>query len=379
MGNNNFKTPGQLIKSLLEERGWTQRLLSIILDVNETGLNNIVSGKRPVTAEMALMFGEVFNLPPEDFLNLQKEYDLAMARLVAQPDPSRATRARLFGDLPVSEMIKRGWIFAKDVRDVSKIESELLNFFGVDSINQIEILPCAAKKTDTTRPVTPAQLAWFYRVKTIAEEMIVTKYSKNSLLKAVGRLKKMLMSPEEIRKVPRILAESGIRFAVVESLSSAKIDGVCFWLDEASPVIGMSLRYDRIDNFWFVLRHEIEHVLRDHGRNAVIIDVELERKNSGQGNNIIEEERLANKAAADFCVPDNKVERFIARKYPFLKESDMLGLARTTQVHPGLVAGQIQRRTGRYNLFRKHLVKIRPFILPNAVIDGWGNIAPVGF
>ena len=47
-----------------------------------------------------------------------------------------------------------------------------------------------------------------------------------------------------------------------EALPSSKIDGVCLWLDQHSPVIGMSLRFDRIDNFWFVLGHEIEHALK---------------------------------------------------------------------------------------------------------------------
>ena len=158
MEKNNFKTPGQLIKSLLKERGWTQRLLAIILEVDETGLNHIISGKRNITAEMSLLLGEVFNIPPEDFLDLQKRYDLAKARIVFQPDPKRTTRACLFGDLPVSEMISRGWLNAKSVRDVSRVESELLLFFGVDSIDDIEILPHAAKKTDTITPITPAQL-----------------------------------------------------------------------------------------------------------------------------------------------------------------------------------------------------------------------------
>ena len=379
MEKNNFKTPGQLIKALLKSREWTQRVLAIILRVDETGLNHIISGKRPVTADMAIMLGEVFNIPPEDFLDLQKKYDLAKALITAQPDPDRTTRAHLFGDLPVSEMIGRGWLKADNIRDVAKVESELLIFFGVNSVDEIEILPHAAKKTDTASPVTPAQLAWFYRVKKIASEMIVAKYSKIALRNAIGRLKQLLSAAESIRKVPRILAESGIRFVIVETLSSAKIDGVCFWLDDTSPVIGMSLRYDRIDNFWFVLMHEIEHVLNDHGKNAIIIDTELEGEKAGQGEDIIDEERIANKAAANFCVPNNKVESFIARKYPFLREMDMLGLSRTINVHPGLVAGQIQHKTGRYDLFRKHLVKIRSIILPNAMVDGWGNIAPVDF
>jgi HTH-type transcriptional regulator/antitoxin HigA len=47
-------------------------------------------------------------------------------------------------------------------------------------------------------------------------------------------------------------------------------------------------------------------------------------------------------------------------------------------VHPALVAGQIQFKTGRYDLFRPHLVKIRDRVLPSAVVDGWGDVAPVG-
>ena len=80
-----------------------------------------------------------------------------------------------------------------------------------------------------------------------------------------------------------ILAESGVRFVIVEALPQAKIDGVCFWLDKQAPVIGLSMRYNRIDNFWFVLRHEIEHVLKGHGRDAPegMIDAELEGDRAG--------------------------------------------------------------------------------------------------
>ena len=164
----------------------------------------------------------------------------------------------------------------------------------------------------------PSQLAWLYRVKQIAGGMIVHPYSPRAVQRAMPDLSALLSAPEEARKVPRILAECGIRFAIVESLSSAKIDGVCFWLDETSPVIGMSLRYDRIDNFWFVLRHELEHVLRLHGRTSIYLDVELEGERAGTGADIIEEERQANEAAAAFCVPQERLNSFIARKITLL-------------------------------------------------------------
>lgn len=379
MNIKDYKTPGQLINALLDTHGWTQRLLAVILDVEITVINRLVSDKRPVTAEMALLLSEVFEIPAESFLELQKEYDLAKARIVMRPDSNRAMRVHLFGGLPIKEMIKRGWLLdADDVRNIPKVETALMNFFGVTSLNDIEILPHAAKKTHTFTEATPAQMAWIYRAKEIAKEMIVARYSPSAVRQAVTLLSNLLSAPEEARKVPRILAECGIRYVIVESLSSAKIDGVCFWLNDFSPVIGMSLRYDRIDNFWFVLRHELEHVLRGHGRQAVMLDAELEGERAGTGTNIAEEERIANKAAVDFCVPQKTMESFIARKSPFFNERDILGLANTLKIHPGLIAGQLQHLTDRYDRFRQHLVKIRSSVTPGAMVDGWGDVAPVG-
>ena len=374
-----YRTPGQLISALLAERGWTQRVLAIVLDVNQPSINRLVSDKRPVNADMALMLEELFGVPAERFLELQKTYDLAKARIVARPDPGRTTRAQLFGDLPVAEMIKRGWIDASDIRDVPRIEAELTKFFGVNRPDDIEILPHAAKKTLVSVEPTPTQLAWLYRVKQIAGDMLVPPYSPQAVRSAVKKLKVLLSAPEETRKVSRILAESGIRFVIVESLASAKIDGVCFWLDEASPVIGMSMRFDRIDNFWFVLRHELEHVLQLHGQSSAVLDIELEEDRAGTGPDISEEERVANEAAAQFCVPREQLDAFMARKAPFFSERDILGFARTIKVHPGLIAGQLAHTTGRYDRFRQHLVKVRQIVTPTVLVDGWGDVAPIDF
>lgn len=379
MTGTDYKTPGQLIQALLESRGWTQRVLAIVLDIDESGLNKIVAGKRPIDADLALSLNQVFDVPAEQFLHLQKEYDLAMARLVSNPDPGLSTRASLFGDLPVSDMIKRGWLIGvDDVRQVRAVEDALCKFFGVPSVEEIEILPHAAKKTNVFSPATPAQLAWLYRVKQIAQETLAAKYSSEALVDTLNKFRTLLASPEAARKVPRMLTECGIRFVIVESLPGANIDGVCFWLNDRSPVIGLSLRHDRIDNFWFVLRHECEHVLRNHGRSAAMLDTDLEKERAGTGRTLPEEERIANEAAAEFCVPQSSLNKFIERKAPFFAERDIVGFARTLNLHPGLVAGQLQHRTSRYELFRHHLAKVRSSIAPNAMTDGWGDVAPVG-
>lgn len=372
-----FRTPGQLLNSLLEERNWSQRLLAIILNVNETTISKIVSGINRVDAEMALMLEGVFSVPAETFLELQKTYDLAKARIVAQPDPNRATRAALFGQLPIPEMIKRGWLDADDIKDVPKVEAALTKFFGARSLGEIEVLPHAAKKTEVATPATPTQLAWIYRAKQIAGGMMVAKYSEFGVRSALKKLEPLMTAPEQTRHVPRILAECGIRYVIVETIGGAKIDGVCFWLGPDEPVIGMTLRYDRIDNFWFVLRHEIEHVLRQHGREAAMLDTELEGERAGTEGNMSEQERVANEAAVDFGVPKQKVDKFIKLKAPLFKEADLLGFARTYHVHPGIIAGRVQHATNRYDIYRNHLVKVRTKITPSAMVDGWGDIAPV--
>lgn len=372
-----YRTPGQMIAGILNERGWTQRVLAIVLRMDETGINKLVSDKRPVDAPLALALEEVFGIPADRFLELQRSFDLAKARITTLPDPGRATRALLYGDLPVAEMIKRGWIDAENVRDTARVETELMKFFKANRVDDIEILPHAAKKTAVNTNATPSQLAWLHRVKHIAEDMLVAQYSPSAVTAAIAKLKTRLSSVEAVSDVPRIMMECGIRFVLVETLSSAKIDGVCFWLNNKSPVIGMTLRFDRIDNFWFVLRHEIEHVLRLHGQTTAMLDSELEKEKAGTGPDIAEEERVANFAAQEFCVSSAMMEAFIARKEPFFSERDLIGFAKLMKVHPGIIAGQLQRRTNRYDRFRDHLAKVRNSILPNAIKDGWGDVAPI--
>lgn len=378
--NINFESPGEYLDGLLSQRGWTQRVLATVVSIEETAISKLIKNKRPITAELALALESAFSIPAERFLGIQKDYELAQARRASKPNPAAVQRAQLIGALPIPEMIKRCWLDVPDVRDGAKLEAELIRFFGAESVADIEVLPHAAKKTNVSDDTTPQQLAWLYRVKQLANEMLVAPYSAFGARRAVELLRGLILSAEEARKVPRILAEAGIRFVIVESLPQAKIDGVCFWLDDSSPVIGMSMRHDRIDNFWFVLRHELEHVIQGHGKSGgqIVVDSNLEGERAGVGSEVSEDERIANAAAAEFCVPKKTMDSFIARKAPFFAERDILGVAATLHIHPGLVAGQLQHRTGRYDRFRNHLVKMRSIVAPNAIVDGWGDVAPIG-
>lgn len=71
--------PGQFLREILEERKLTQAAFARLLGVTSTRISHIVKGSRPVTAEMALLFGRAFAQSPQYWLNLQASYDLKLA------------------------------------------------------------------------------------------------------------------------------------------------------------------------------------------------------------------------------------------------------------------------------------------------------------
>lgn len=358
--------PGIYLKQILADRGWTQIDLTFILGCQPKAVNQIINEKQGVSPAMSKALGQALNLPADYFAEIQKNHDIASA---SDPNPSVSIRAKMKSNYPIRDMIKRGWITDGDAE---KLQKQLSAFFEVTDPTEIPYLAHAARKNSyEEREIPPSQLAWLFRVRQVAKSIPAPKYSEKALKGALGRLRELLVAPEESRHVPRILGDCGIRFVLVETLPSAKIDGVCFWLAHDSPVIGLSLRHDRIDNFWFVLRHEIEHVLRRHGMDGGVVDAELEGERAGTGSNIPVEEQVANAEAANFCVPNEKIDSFIKRKHPFYYEKDVLAFSKLHGIHPGIVVGQMQHRLKRYDYLRKYQVKIRHCVLPGAIADGW--------
>jgi HTH-type transcriptional regulator/antitoxin HigA len=269
-------------------------------------------------------------------------------------------------------MIKRGWL---EDTEIGLLELQVIRFFCKNSLEDVPGFAHAAKKSDCAE-TTLMQLAWLFRCKQMASEMVVGSLSEKKLRAFISDMPRFMVDPEEIRQIPRSLAEAGVRFVVVETLPKANIDGVCFWLDDSSPVIGMTTRHDRIDNFWFVLRHEIEHVVNKDGKGdlrADTVDVDIEEFSD----DLPVWEIRANRAAAECCVPQDQLESFYVRKYPYISERDTLAFAKRIQRHPGIVVGQIQRKMDRYDWLSKYKVKIRQLLVGVANVDGWGVTAPI--
>lgn len=366
--------PGEFIREELDARGWTQGDLAQIMGRPVQVVNELIAGKKQITPETAMGLSKAFG--DDDalyWMNLDSVYRLANTK---PADELVGRRSKLYSMFPVRELMKRNWIEPSDNLDV--VEHRVCRFYRIANINERPDFAHAAKATQVETALyderTELQWAWLYRGKELAEAAYSAPYSEGNLRKALSKLRALLVAPEELRQVPTILAEAGVRFVIVEFLPGAKIDGAAFWLND-TPVIALSIRFDRLDNFWFVLRHEIEHILNRDG--IVTIDIELtERLHSKTA--LPPEEEKANTAAADFLVPKDELNNFITRVRPLYSEQRILLFAKRIGVHPGLVIGQLQYRDEvPYTHFHKHLAKIREIVTQTALTDGWGTVPSI--
>ena len=266
--------PGECLKLELKERGWTQHELAEVIGRPTKTISQIISGKLGITPETAMQLAQAFGTTAEYWLNQQARYQLGQIEQDKYGDIKR--RADLYGRFPIKDMIKRNWISAGV--NIDELEQSVRDFFGTDAANDECAFLFAAKQNAKAygQEISQVNKAWLQRVKNLARVQVTSgRFSRASAQQAVEHLSALLLSPEEIRHVPRILSEAGIRFVIVETLPNSKLDAACFWLGDDSPVIGMSLRYDRIDNFWFTLRHEMEHVIQGDGRDGVILEKDI--------------------------------------------------------------------------------------------------------
>jgi len=146
--------------------------------------------------------------------------------------------------------------------------------------------------------------------------------------------------PRYIRNLEKDLSEKGVIFIVEPAVAGLKLDGAVFKLDGGHPVVAMSLRYKRLDNFWFTLMHELSHIALHYDQlDSYIID-DLDSKSE----ELIELE--ADKLALSSLIPRNIWRTCAARRD--LKVESVIRFAEQNNVHPAIVAGRIQHEINDY-------------------------------
>ena len=361
--------PGEFIREEIEARNWSQAEFAEILGRPPRLVSELIAGKRAVTPETAKGLAAAFGTSAQVWLNLESSYQLS--RLQYDGSDAISRRAKLYERTPVKELVRRRWIEPSD--NLAVLEKRVEDFLSA------ELVPYAARKSASyTQEIPPALLAWLLRARQLCNSVSVSApYTTASFSRMIDQLRPLLQSAEEVRRVPRILADAGIRFIVVEPLPQTRIDGATLWLSDNAPAIVLSLRSDRIDWFWFTLMHELAHVKNGDGKQEVVWDVDLMGEATREKDNKPEFEIQADKFAAEFLVPPKDLRDFVARVRPLFSRQRIRAFAARVGVHPGIVVGQLHHSGAiSYAHSRELLEKVRGTITDAALTDGWGAMLP---
>jgi HTH-type transcriptional regulator/antitoxin HigA len=365
------QSAGEVIQEKLKSKGWTQEELARVVGRYRPEISNIINGKRGITPDLAVALAAAFGDTSVEFW-MQLESDRQLSLVKQDPDEVRQ-RARIYSIAPVREMEQRGWI--KPDLDDESLERELCQFYGIESLDQTPSQNVATRKAAPLDDLTPAQVAWCARAKHLARAVTVCPFAPDRLDEAKAKLRRLAAYRKEARHIAETLGQYGIRFVIVEPLRKGKIDGAAFWLDESSPCIAVSVRFDRIDAFWFTVMHEFAHIRA--GDASVDDDLAGEDYMPSSMKNEIE--RRADDEAQEALVPQHELRSFVRRVGPIYSKNRIVQFAHRIKIHPGIVVGQLHHlgEIG-YSANREMLAKVRDIVTETTLTDGFGRTIPEG-
>jgi len=181
-----------------------------------------------------------------------------------------------------------------------------------------------------------ALLGWSLQVLHEASEHPATGRFKSETLtdKFIQTLVSLSVTEDSPRQAREYLGKAGITLLAVPHLAHTYLDGAVFLSEGNHPIIAMTLRYDRLDNFWFVLLHELAHLKLGHlsgERTWIADDLDL-------ANNYSQQEQEADHFASSALLSAD----FNLDTWTRLSNSDVIAYARDHGIHPAIVAGRIQ-------------------------------------
>ncbi len=334
-----YPSPLAAIRFRMEQGGLSPRDLVPFLG-SRAKVSEILSGKRPLTMQMARALHANLGIPA-DVLLQQPGGEL--------PSALKDIEWKRF---PLAEMAKRGWIQRQRnlVDHAEEIMRDLIRRAGGE-----HVLPVALyRKNDHARAnakTDPYALkAWCWEVLARANATkLPTAYRPGIVdIEFLGKVARLSWSSDGPRLAQEFLAKHGIHLVCLTHLPRTHLDGAALQLADGTPVIGLTLRYDRLDNFWFCLLHELAHIGRHMAgtRNEAFIDDLSLRGVEGVRRDSKEDE--ADEWAEEGLIPSDvwNISRVQDNPSPLA----VMELAQRLEIHPAIIAGRVRHATGNYRL-----------------------------
>lgn len=298
-------------------------------------VSEVLARKRPLTVNMIRALSSGLGISTETLVGMG-------AAEVAQTEKDNVD----WGRFPIREMIARGWI-QKLTNKAAKSTEELVQGF-ISSVG-MEFGGAAFRRTiggDSYSPTTKyALFAWIARVIQKARER----------KSALGIFDRDRFSATFMRELAQLswfehgpvlavefLEKHGIVVVIEPHLKGTLLDGAAMRDDDGTPIIGLTLRFDRLDNFWFTLLHEVAHIWKHVDREETFLD-NLDSSSEDR------RELEANRIAKEALIPKVAWKRSDAYLNPSNLTIDLL--SRELKIHPAIIAGRLRKERENYTIF----------------------------
>lgn len=342
--SRNFPTslpdPVEAIKFRMEQQNLKQRDLVPFIG-SRSKVSEVLSGKRPLTLSMIRSLHSNLRIP---------------ARVLMQErDPSVLDESGIdWNRFPVRKMVSRGWVDMQ-VRNVREQAEQIVREF-LAQLGGLRAAVAIFRKTDHVRSARSmdeyALAAWSARVVILAREdpppgPFETGTVNRDFMRAVAKLSWWDNGPVLAQEY---LRKHGIPLIIEPHLPRTYLDGAAILVDSDRPIIGLTIRHDRIDNFWYCLMHELAHIARhfDVGVSRFFDDLDPTRAIEGRGD---EREEEADQVAREALIPQVQWTNSAASRLRTAEAAQRL--ASELSIHPAIVAGRIRYEYSSYRVLNQ--------------------------
>lgn len=323
-------SPAEVIQFVMEQRGLKQQDLVPYIGP-KSRVSEVLSGKRELTLKMIRALHGGLDIP---FKALVQEQGFEVPKEISVKN------------FPFNEMHKAGYFPSVSQEKVTAIKDraeELLHAFFRGRVND-PLLAFNRQSKGKAEMDKFAVHAWRCRVLDRAKAAKLGSFCRDGLNQALfsqlTALSALEMGPLLVRDR---LAAAGIAVICEKHLEKTRLDGAALWHPDGFPVIGLTLRFDRLDNFWFTLFHELGHVFRhldpDH---TGFIDADID-----SGSEKEKEQEADTFALNQFISPDDweELKHLTTAK-------DIRNAAKKLAIHPAILAGRLRREARDYGRHR---------------------------
>jgi len=330
--------PDILIRARIA-RGMSQKDLATFLGLKEQQIQRYEAERyRSASLGRLVEIAEALNV------RIRNQAELIGDGRLALVDPA------VWQAFPIAEMYKRGWFedFAGTMAQAREAAIELVPAFLQGSGGRHAPAALHRKSVRASGHVHEAAIAaWEARVRQLAERDPPARAFSAGLIDGdwLAGLVALTLDPSGPAKAAPYLRAIGISLIVEKQLPGTLLDGASMCAFDSHAIIALTLRHDRLDNFWFTLLHEIGHLklhIGDDKYGAIFDDTEVPADE--------EIEREADAFALEALIPTIKWNVAVSR---FTRtEKAVAGDAKRFGVGPAIIAGRVRREAGDYTILR---------------------------